>query len=54
MNTDATINEEVDPQQEIRMLKEEVEELKKQLTLLKGVDVVLYNIIFGTWLLKCL
>lgn len=40
MNTEATINEEVDPQQEIQMLKEEIEELRKQLVLAKGVDVV--------------
>lgn len=39
MNTEATINEEEDPQQEIRMLKEEIEELRKQLVLIKGAEV---------------
>lgn len=39
MSTEAQINEEIDPQQEIMILREEVQELRKQLIMLKGIDV---------------
>lgn len=40
MNTEAQINEEVDPQQEIMVLREEVQELRRQLVLLRGLNVL--------------
>lgn len=39
MCTEAKINEEVDPNQEIGMLRDEVQELRRQLSLLKGISV---------------
>lgn len=40
MSTEAQINEEIDPQQEIMLLRDEVQELRRQLIMLKGVDVI--------------
>lgn len=39
INTEAQINEEIDPQQEIVILREEIQELRKQLLLLRGFNV---------------
>lgn len=40
MSTEAQINEEIDPQQEIMILRDEVQELRRQLVMLKGLDVI--------------
>ncbi|GJQ64971.1 KIF6 [Trypoxylus dichotomus] len=37
--TEATINEEIDPQKEILFLREEVDELRRQLVQLKGINI---------------
>lgn len=42
INTEAIINEEIDPQQEINLLKGEVVDLQTQLTVLKGLNVIVY------------
>lgn len=39
MNTEANVNEEIDVQQEITMLREQNEELRKQLVLLQGIHI---------------
>lgn len=51
MNTEAQINEEIDPQQEIMVLREEVQDLRRQLMLLKGITVGGNNSndIFSNW-----
>lgn len=39
MNTEAIINEEIDPQEAIDVLKVEVQELRKQLVMYTGMNV---------------